>query len=173
MAGCQRRRSHLRSAAEQQFGSPLAGRGGRTVEVARACAFDLRLAAPELPDHDVPSGHTEMTWLRELTMRGAAVRYPGTHPQHEQAICQIAYELDVIEQLNFPGYFLVLVDIVGFCREHDIYCQGRGSAGNSAVCYALGVTRPTRSRRPVRAVPLPSGRPARSTRYRAPSAAMR
>ncbi len=54
---------------------------------------------------------------------------------------QIAHELDVIEQLNFPGYFLVLVDIVGFCRTHDIYCQGRGSAANSAVCYALGVTK--------------------------------
>ncbi len=53
---------------------------------------------------------------------------------------QIAHELDVIEQLNFPGYFLVLVDIVDFCRTHDIYCQGRGSAANSAVCYALGVT---------------------------------
>ena len=54
---------------------------------------------------------------------------------------QIAYELDVIEQLDFPGYFLVLVDIVEFCRVHDIYCQGRGSAANSAVCYALGVTK--------------------------------
>ncbi|HEX5587262.1 MAG TPA: error-prone DNA polymerase, partial [Acidimicrobiia bacterium] len=54
---------------------------------------------------------------------------------------QIAHELDVIEQLNFPGYFLVLVDIVEFCRVHDIYCQGRGSAANSAVCYALGVTK--------------------------------
>ena len=54
---------------------------------------------------------------------------------------QIAHELDVIEQLNFPGYFLVLVEIVEFCRIHDIYCQGRGSAANSAVCYALGVTK--------------------------------
>ncbi len=54
---------------------------------------------------------------------------------------QIAYELDVIEQLGFPGYFLVLVDIVEFCHRHDIYCQGRGSAANSAVCYALGVTK--------------------------------
>src|SRR5262249_11495330 len=92
-------------------------------------------------DHDVPAGHTEMTWLRELTARGAAVRYPSTHPQHEQAMRQIAHELAVIDQLNFPGYFLVLVDIVEFCRVHDIYCQGRGSAANSAVCYALGVTK--------------------------------
>ncbi|HEY2435838.1 MAG TPA: error-prone DNA polymerase, partial [Solirubrobacteraceae bacterium] len=104
-------------------------------------AFDLRLAAPELPDHDVPGDHTEMTWLRELTMRGARVRYPSTHPKHAEAMAQIAHELDVIEQLNFPGYFLVLVDIVEFCRIHDIYCQGRGSAANSAVCYALGVTK--------------------------------
>ncbi len=134
--------AHLRSAAEQERRfARWPGAVARTVDVARACAFDLRLAAPELPDHDVPEGHTEMTWLRELTTRGAAVRYPGTHPQHEQAMRQIAYELDVIEQLNFPGYFLVLVDVVGFCREHDIYCQGRGSAANSAVCYALGVTK--------------------------------
>jgi len=134
--------SHLRSAAEQERRfARWPGAVARTVEIARVCAFDLRLAAPELPDHDVPAGHTEMTWLRELTMRGATVRYPGTHPQHEQAMHQIAYELDVIEQLNFPGYFLVLVDVVSFCREHDIYCQGRGSAANSAVCYSLGVTK--------------------------------
>ncbi len=134
--------AHLRSASEQarRF-ARWPGAVERTVDIARACAFDLRLAAPELPDHDVPAGHTEMSWLRELTARGAAVRYPSTHPQHEQAMHQIAHELDVIEQLNFPGYFLVLVEIVEFCRIHDIYCQGRGSAANSAVCYALGVTK--------------------------------
>ncbi|MEX2099784.1 MAG: error-prone DNA polymerase, partial [Acidimicrobiia bacterium] len=134
--------AHLRSAGEQarRF-ARWPGAVERTVDIARACAFDLHLAAPELPDHDVPAGHTEMTWLRELTMRGAALRYPSTHEQHEQAMRQIAYELDVIEQLNFPGYFLVLVEIVEFCRIHDIYCQGRGSAANSAVCYALGVTK--------------------------------
>ncbi len=134
--------AHLRSAAEQmrRF-ARWPGAVERTVDLARACAFDLRLASPELPDHDVPDGHTEMTWLRELTMRGAALRYPRTHADHDQAMRQIAHELDVIEQLNFPGYFLVLVDIVEFCRVHDIYCQGRGSAANSAVCYALGVTK--------------------------------
>ena len=134
--------AHLRSAGEQERRfARWPGAVARTVEIARACAFDLRLAAPELPDHDVPDGHTEMTWLRELTERGARVRYPSTHPKHAEAMAQIEHELDVIEQLNFPGYFLVLVDIVEFCRIHDIYCQGRGSAANSAVCYALGVTK--------------------------------
>src|SRR5437660_6686232 len=134
--------AHLRSAAEQQRRfARWPGAVERTLEVAAACAFDLSLAAPELPDHDVPSGHTEMSWLRELTARGAAIRYPPSHEQHEQAMRQIAYELDVIEELGFPGYFLVLVDIVEFCHRHDIYCQGRGSAANSAVCYALGVTK--------------------------------
>ncbi len=113
----------------------------RTVEIAEACTFDLRLAAPNLPDLEVPDGHTDMSWLRELTRRSAAVRYPSTHPQHDEAMVQIAHELDVIEQLDFPGYFLLLVDIVDFCRRSDIYCQGRGSAANSAVCYALGVTK--------------------------------
>ncbi len=134
--------AHLRSGGEQQRRfARWPGAVERTVDVARACAFDLQLASPELPDHEVPPGHTEMSWLRELTARGAAVRYPRTHADHDQALRQIAHELDVIEQLNFPGYFLVLVDIVEFCRVHDIYCQGRGSAANSAVCYALGVTK--------------------------------
>ncbi len=113
----------------------------RTFDVARQCAFDLRLAAPDLPDLDVPPGHTDMSWLRELTRRGAALRYPSSHPQHPLAQRQLAYELDVIEQLGFPGYFLLLVEIVSFCLQHDIYCQGRGSAANSAVCYALGITK--------------------------------
>ena len=113
----------------------------RTLDVATRCAFDLRLAAPNLPDLDVPSGHTDMSWLRELTRRGAAVRYPPSHPDHDRATGQLTYELGVIDQLGFPGYFLLLVDIVSFCAEHDIYCQGRGSAANSAVCYALGITK--------------------------------
>ena len=82
-----------------------------------------------------------MSWLRELVRRGVAIAYPESHRQHEQAMRQIDYELSVIEQLGFPGYFLLLHDIVEFCRRSDIYCQGRGSAANSAVCYALGVTK--------------------------------
>jgi error-prone DNA polymerase len=134
--------AHLRSAGEQQRRfARWPGAVERSVEIAEACAFDLRLAAPNLPDLEVPPGHTDMTWLCELTRRGAAVRYPSTHPQHVEAMAQIAHELEVIEQLDFPGYFLLLVDIVDFCRRSDIYCQGRGSAANSAVCYALGVTK--------------------------------
>jgi len=134
--------AHLRSPAEQlrRF-ARWPGAVERTVDLAQQCAFDLRLAAPNLPDLEVPEGLTDMAWLRELTRRGAALRYPSTHPDYEQAQRQLAYELDVIEQLGFPGYFLVLVDIVDFCRREDIYCQGRGSAANSAVCYALGLTK--------------------------------
>src|SRR6202007_1840065 len=67
--------------------------------------------------------------------------YPPPHKRYQQAMRQIGYELSVIEQLGFPGYFLLLHDIVEFCRRSDIYCQGRGSAATSAVCYALGVTK--------------------------------
>ncbi|MCJ7671222.1 MAG: error-prone DNA polymerase, partial [Acidimicrobiia bacterium] len=134
--------AHLRSAGEQRRRfARWPGAVERSVEIAEACAFDLRLAAPNLPDLEVPAGHTDMTWLRELTRRGAAVRYSFSHPDHDRAMRQLDHELGVIEQLDFPGYFLLLVDIVDFCRRSDIYCQGRGSAANSAVCYALGVTK--------------------------------
>ncbi|GID32060.1 error-prone DNA polymerase [Paractinoplanes brasiliensis] len=103
-------------------------------------AFDIELIAPRLPDFDIPEpGHTEMTWLRELTMRGARDRY-GPPEAHPRAYEQIEYELRMIEELGFPGYFLVVYDIVQFCRDQGIYAQGRGSAANSAVCYALRIT---------------------------------
>ncbi len=95
--------------------------------------------APKLPDFAMPDGHTDMTWLRELTMQGARVRY-GPPESHRKAYDKLEYELGMIDQLHFPGYFLVVYDIVRFCREEDIYCQGRGSAANSAVCYALWIT---------------------------------
>ncbi|MDX6442603.1 MAG: error-prone polymerase, partial [Gaiellaceae bacterium] len=134
--------AHLRSPAEQQRRfARWPGAVERTVEIARACAFDLKLAAPRLPDYPVPDDHDEMSWLRELVKRGVAIAYPESHRKHAQALHQIEYELSVIEQLGFPGYFLLLHDIVEFCRRSDIYCQGRGSAANSAVCYAIGVTK--------------------------------
>src|SRR5207237_9007411 len=134
--------AHLRSAAEQPRRFPRwPGAPGRTLEIASECAFDLKLAAPRLPDAPVPDGFDQLSWLREIVRRGAAVFYPASHPQHAQAMRQISYELGVIEQLGFPGYFSLLHDIVEFCRGVDIHCQGRGSAANSAVCYALGVTK--------------------------------
>ncbi len=134
--------AHLRRPSEQarRF-ARYPGAVERSAEIAAACAFDLRIAVPSLPHYPVPDGHTDMSWLRELTRRGAAVYYPSTHPMHAEAMRQIEHELGVIEALGFPGYFLLLHDIVEFCRRSDIYCQGRGSAANSAVCYALGVTK--------------------------------
>ncbi|MBL0888914.1 error-prone DNA polymerase, partial [Myceligenerans indicum] len=103
------------------------------------CAFDLDLIAPDLPPHPVPDGHDEASWLRVLTERGA-VRYYGTRAENPDAWAVIDRELRIITELNFPGYFLVVHDLVEFCRSRGILCQGRGSAANSAVCYALGIT---------------------------------
>lgn len=110
-----------------------------TAHIAEQCAFDLRLVAPDLPPFTVPAGHSEASWLRALAVHGARNRYHGK-PHAEAAYAQIDKELDVICALNFPGYFLVVYDIVEFCRREAILCQGRGSAANSAVCYALGIT---------------------------------
>ena len=109
----------------------------QTIELAGDCAFGFDVIAPRLPDFPVPSGHTEATWLRQLAGAGAAKRYG---PDQENAHAQIAKELDVIERLGFPGYFLIVHDIVNFCASRRILCQGRGSAANSAVCYAIGIT---------------------------------
>src|SRR5690606_22204755 len=109
-------------------------------ELGAECAFDLSLVAPNLPPYPVPAGHTEATWLRELVRRGAAERYGSPDAERVPgAYRQLARELDIIEQLGFPGYFLIVHDIVEFCRSRQILCQGRGSAANSAVCYALGI----------------------------------
>ncbi len=108
-------------------------------ELGERCAFGLALIAPQLPPFDVPEGHTEDSWLRQLVMAGARDRY-GPAENTPRAYSQIEHELKVIAQLSFPGYFLVVHDIARFCRENNILCQGRGSAANSAVCYALGVT---------------------------------
>ncbi len=132
--------SHLRSGEEMarrfaRYPEALAA----AADLGEECAFELALIAPQLPPFDVPAGHTEDSWLRELVMAGAGGRY-GPRAGAARAYAQIERELDVIAALNFPGYFLVVHDITQFCRRNDILCQGRGSAANSAVCYALGVT---------------------------------
>jgi error-prone DNA polymerase len=135
--------AHLRAGWEQARRlARYPGAVELAAELGRALAFDLRLVAPRLPGFPVPPGHTEMSWLRELAERGAARRYGARGAERVAgAWRQIDHELAVIEQLGFPGYFLTVWDIVQFCEREDIFCQGRGSAANSAVCYALGITK--------------------------------
>ena len=109
----------------------------RTASLACELAFPLKAATPKLPKLDVPEGHTQMSWLRELVHRGAEQRYGRCDPATTE---RLERELQVIEQQDFPGYFLVVHDIVGFARSRGILCQGRGSAANSAVCYVLRIT---------------------------------
>lgn len=133
---------HLRSGAEMSrrfFRHPQAVR--TAYELGMECAFDLSLVAPQLPPWPVPAGHTEMSWLRELVGQEAVKRYGTVENERiPGAYSQIAHELDIIEQLGFAGYFLIVHDIVQQCRKRGILCQGRGSAANSAVCFALGIT---------------------------------
>jgi error-prone DNA polymerase len=132
--------SHLRSGEEMaRLFAHHPGAVTAAAELGEQCAFGLALIAPKLPPFDVPEGHTEDSWLRHLVMTGARNRY-GPPERAPRAYAQIEHELRVIAQLTFPGYFLVVHDITRFCKENDILCQGRGSAANSAVCYALGVT---------------------------------
>ena len=132
--------AHLRSGGEQarRF-ARWPGVVERAGELGRACAFDLSLVAPALPPFPCPDGLDEMGYLRRLVDEGAARRY-GTRSAAPRAWAQLDHELGIIEQLGFAGYFLVVADIVDFCRRSNIYCQGRGSAANSAVCYAIGIT---------------------------------
>ena len=133
--------AHLRSGAEQarRF-ARYPGAVETAAELGRGLAFDLSLVAPKLPPFPCPAGLDEMQYLRQVTEVGARRRYGERH-QHPKAWEVIDHELAVIEHLGFPGYFLVVWDIVEFCRRADIFCQGRGSAANSAVCFALGVTK--------------------------------
>ncbi|WP_280229848.1 error-prone DNA polymerase [Nocardia cyriacigeorgica] len=132
--------AHLRSGAEMaRLFADCPQAIANAVALARECAFDLKLIAPELPPFPVPEGHDENSWLRHLTLKGAAERY-GTPQENPAAYRQIEHELAVITGMKFPGYFLVVHDIVMFCKNNGILCQGRGSAANSAVCYAIGIT---------------------------------
>ncbi len=145
--------AHLRSGAEQarRF-LRYPGVVELAAEVGRAAAFDLALVAPKLPPYPCPDGPdgrplSEMAYLRHLAEQGGRRRYGERPAAHEdlslraRAWRTIDHELAVIEGLGFAGYFLVVSDIVEFCNRANIFCQGRGSAANSAVCYALGVTK--------------------------------
>ncbi|MEO5761305.1 MAG: error-prone DNA polymerase [Vicinamibacteria bacterium] len=110
----------------------------RTLEIAARCDFHLGQIRYRYPLERMPDGATSSSWLRELTFRGAAVRYPSGLPEKVRA--QVEKELALIEELDYGGYFLTMHEIVEFCRAKEILCQGRGSAANSAVCFCLGVT---------------------------------
>ncbi len=135
--------AHLRSGAEmaERF-ARFPGAVANTVPLAAELAFSLRRARPRLPKLAVPDGHTPMSWLRELTWQGAAKKYPGYN--NTDALNgvreRLEKELAVIEAKDFPGYFLIVHDIVQFAKGRGILCQGRGSAANSAVCFVLGIT---------------------------------
>jgi error-prone DNA polymerase len=109
-----------------------------TLTIARRCTFDLGQLRYQYPRELVPQGQTATSWLRHLTEEGIAWRWPEG-PQ-AKVLVQIDKELQLIAELGYESYFLTVHDIVRFAREQHILCQGRGSAANSAVCFALGIT---------------------------------
>jgi error-prone DNA polymerase len=132
----------LRSGAEMaaRF-ARYPGAVARTVDYANQLAFPLRRAKPKLPKQQVPDGHTPMSHLRKLVFEGAEEKY-GSYvgKGRDDAFARLEKELQVIAEKDFPGYFLIVHDIVTFAHRKGILCQGRGSAANSAVCYVLGIT---------------------------------
>jgi error-prone DNA polymerase len=109
----------------------------RTHELADRLQYTMADLGYQFPHYPVPPGESQTSFLRKIVDVGARERY---RPYHDRARAQIARELDLIEKLNLAGYFLIVWDIVNFCRQHDVLVQGRGSAANSAVCYSLGIT---------------------------------
>jgi error-prone DNA polymerase len=109
-----------------------------SVRIARRCRFSLDELRYEYPEELVPEGQTPTTWLRKLTEDGLARRFKAGVPDKVRDL--VERELDLIAQLRYEPFFLTVHDVVHFAREEGILCQGRGSAANSAVCYALGIT---------------------------------
>ncbi|MBX3099744.1 MAG: error-prone DNA polymerase [Salinibacterium sp.] len=130
--------AHLRSGAEMTaLFSRYPGAVENTVIIADELSFELRSAKPDLPDQDVPDGHTPMSYLRQLVWEGVELRQMVLDDSKRE---RIENELRVIEEKHFAGYFLIVWDIVRYARSRGILCQGRGSAANSAVCYLLMIT---------------------------------
>ena len=110
----------------------------RTVEITERCNFSLDEIRYRYPSEKLPDGTTSAEWLRQQVFNGARWRYGDCIP--ETVATQLEKELEIIESLDYPGYFLTMWEIVEYCRANGILCQGRGSAANSVVCYCLGVT---------------------------------
>jgi error-prone DNA polymerase len=128
----------LHPAALARIYQDVPGALARTLEVADRCTFSLDELKYHYPREVVPEGKTSMGHLVELTRSKARDRYRGTVPEPVRQ--QLRHELKLIEELNYPNYFLTMYDIVSYARGQGILCQGRGSAANSAVCYVLGIT---------------------------------
>jgi error-prone DNA polymerase len=110
-----------------------------TVELSSRLDFTLKDLGYEFPKYPVPDDETMTSFLRKRTYEGAHRRY-GRNGEFKRAEKQIEHELKLIEKLKLEGYFLIVWDIVEFCKRQNILIQGRGSAANSAVCYSLGIT---------------------------------
>ena len=129
---------HIRNAKEMTaLFADLPEAISNTNELASRLEFQLEDLGYEFPKYPVGEKDNEDTFLRKRTFEGACERY---RPLHEQAVKQIEHELALIAKLKLSGYFLIVWDIARYCQEHGIMVQGRGSAANSAVCYALGIT---------------------------------
>jgi len=109
-----------------------------TVRIAERCSFSLDSLKYEYPEELVPQGETPASHLRKLTAEGLRSRFPAGIPQKVEEL--VKHELSLIEELKYEPFFLTVHDTVSFARRKGILCQGRGSAANSAVCYALGIT---------------------------------
>ncbi len=108
-----------------------------TLRIAERCEFSLENLGYEFPKFPVPRGDSMDSFLKKIVWFGAEQRYRSLNSKVKR---QLRHELRVISRLGFSGYFLIVWDLVNYCRENDIMAQGRGSAANSAVCYSLGIT---------------------------------
>ena len=134
---------HLRSAKEMtELFSGLPEAIFNTEELSARLEFTLADLGYQFPNYPVPAGETMNSFLRKRTEEGFRNRYAAKEDEklYQRAEKQIQRELALIEKLNLAGYFLIVWDIVRFCRDKNILVQGRGSAANSAVCYSLGIT---------------------------------
>jgi error-prone DNA polymerase len=129
---------HLKSSEEmEKLFADLPEAISNTQLLASRLQFTLNDLGYQFPIYPVPDGRSQMQFLRDRTHDGMLHRYGA---DNERARQQIARELDIIEKLDLAGYFLIVWDIIRFCAQQNILVQGRGSAANSAVCYALGIT---------------------------------
>ena len=134
---------HFRSAGDMaRLFADLPEAIANTTELSARLGFTLADLGYEFPKYPVPEGETMMSFLRQRTEEGLRERYLPKQDSGllKRAQCQIERELQLIDKLHLEGYFLIVWDIIRFCRQEGILVQGRGSAANSAVCYALGIT---------------------------------